>query len=213
MSLLPTGYSAARVPVYETNIKPDPLNVIQVSDGLTATRTGDSVLLGIGASLQVQSTNSNPGILAINDSNQLSLTSTNQILIAAGDSTLQINSNAPSISIQAQTITDVVFMKAQIPASPQSLSGGGTQQVGPSWVGRFNDITVSGASALSFQFAASGIAAGSLFEFFYNPASTAGSSIVMQYNSTSFATYAYSSGGIWIRVYTPDGTTFYATYY
>lgn len=96
-----------------------------------------------------------------------------------------------------------------------AITGTGTSGTGMSsaFSGVMNWVTVTTAGSLTIQFQGSNCVAGTLWEFVLNPASFAGATVTFNNGSTVLGSFtpstAVAGNAVQVRVFTPDGTTFF----
>jgi hypothetical protein len=125
---------------------------------------------------------------------------------------LSATGSAVTVAPSAAGLQQIIIPASQ-PVKILNVNAG-TQAVGYSFAGVSNWVTVSGAGTFNLQFAGGvTFAPGTVFDFYLNGASTAGAIVTFSVNATTIAsivpaTAAPANGCAFVRIFTPDGTTF-----
>ena len=208
-------WAAANDPVIngELTVRPGPITVVSED------RTASAALSEAGLTL-LNDSGANAGFINLTSGGALALTGDTggmQIYPSGAVSPLKgvtLSGNSTTVTIAP---TNPGFQQIVMPASqPVKILNvnAGTQAVGYSFAGVSNWVTVSGTGTFQLQFA-SGVtfAPGTVFDFYLNGASTAGAIVDFVVNATTIAsiipaTAAPANGCAFVRIFTPDGTTF-----
>lgn len=151
----------------------------------------------------------------------LALTAGDKIRLFPGGATLPgvvFNCEAQYVELVPFDGTQSQVIVASSGAPVQSLTvNPGTREVGYEFGGRNNWITLGGTQGtytLQLQSSATNWVPGTTLDFYINTAGTTGSTITWEYNATTIASLVVSTaianqGCWWVRLFTPNGTTWY----
>jgi hypothetical protein len=114
MSVLPVGYYNSTNAYFEKNSSPDPINVIQGSDGIVVSRNGDTITLSLSA---VQPEDGGDIIVKSSDGTQMLQISQSNSGIATIAVTGQINLTSQSSSI---VVSNELFVADKLTVQPSN---------------------------------------------------------------------------------------------
>jgi hypothetical protein len=220
MSILPSGFINSTKHIWEIDQNPDPINNVNVvaGSGLTSSRTGDTLTIGLGSQINLVS-GGTTATYGVDDGTNAIVKGTSAILLQpnSGITSVKVSGASNLLTVEPRLLTTYMLVKAQQPVVKVSTPGGGSAVgLDVSSVGVMTDITITtaGIGTIQFQSLTNPIPAGSILEFFYNPISNSGSSLRFLYGASQFFNLDFSQGsGNFIKVYTPDGNTFYQNPY
>ncbi len=180
--------------------------------------SGDNVVISPSAIILSNTVSTDDATINITDAGLMN------IYGPQGDGMLIFPQGAGLGSIQMQATATKVVMQSgdngdQLVCSSikgyNAITGTGTSGVGMDSAesGVVNFVTVTTAGSLTIQFNGSNCIPGTIWEFVLNPASFAGATVTFNNLSTVLATFTPSTAtagkAFQVRVFTPDGTTFY----
>ncbi len=195
---------------------------ITVQDSLTAPASATEINPAqIVLQTELNTTSPNDVFLTADSAGDLIITAQDKVRFFPGGATLPgvvFNCEAESVEIVPFDGTQAQVIVASSGAPVQNLVvNPGTREVGYDFGGRNNWITLGGVQGtyiLQLQSSATTWVPGTTLDFYINTAGTAGSIISWEYNATTITSLVISTaiadqGCWWVRLFTPNGTTWY----